>query len=242
MTKYFTGKLSKSLSILGLALASAFAAHAGPPLKELVLYYPLTPVQDFSGNHNGGKIVGVVASNSPSLVSMQKSRQLTIAIWIKPASIPREFPEVISKGGNTSGTAYGGYEILLNANGDNDLIFISGSAEIDTHGANGRWINNHVGEWIHVAFTINDQTKIAKFYVNGVPTNDEFDYGTYFTAGTALNFDVPNNLYVGQRDPANSGNRLDFDGSMRELMIFNRALTATEVSKIYNSTKSAIVK
>lgn len=231
------------VSLLALALfSSVVLLQAKPPVKELVLYFPLatigqSQIKDFSGQHNNGEASTIVVSNSPSLVSMQQTRQLTIAVWIKPASVPYEFPVVVSKGGNAPPGAYGGYELLLNANGDNDLVFTSGTCEITTGGANGRWVNNHLGEWIHVAFTINDTNKTAKFYVNGLPTNDEIDYGTYFSSSANLNFDVSNNLYVGSPDPASNANRPKFDGSMRELMIFNRALTASEIQKVFTSSK-----
>lgn len=209
-----------------------------PPVKELVLYFPLDSanqeqIKDFSGQHNSGKASAIVVSNSPSLVSLQQTRQLTFAVWIKPNSIPSVFPVLLSKGGNEPDGAFGGYEFLLNANGDNDLVFVSGGCEFVTHNANGRWINNHLGEWIHVAFTIDDQTKIAQFYVNGQPTNDAFNEGT----SDDLNFNLPNNLFVGTPDPASNANRAKFDGSMRDLMLFNRALTAKEIQKIYQSKR-----
>jgi hypothetical protein len=213
-------------------------AFAQPPVKELVLYFPLDAagqqqIRDFSGQHNTGRSGEIVVSNSPSLVSMQQTRQLTFAVWIKPESIPSLFPVLLSKGGNEPGGAYGGYEFLLNANGDNDLVFVSGGCEFVTHNANGRWINNHLGEWIHVAFTIDDHAKIAQFYVNGQPTNDAFNEGS----NDDLNFDLQNNLYVGAPDPASNANRSKFDGSMRDLMLFNRVLTAKEIQNIYKSTK-----
>lgn len=224
-----------------------FAAFGQPPIKELVLYYPLDSgsrgqLKDFSGFKNAGRPLAIIVSNSPSLVSMQQTRQLTMAIWIKPNIILSEFPVLLSKGGNNPPGAYGGYELLLNANGDNDLLFVSGSFAITTRGANGRWINNHTGEWIHVAFTIDDQSKTAKFYVNGQPTNDEYDYGTFFNTDAKLNFDLPNNLYIGMPDPASNANRARFDGEMREVMLFNRALAPEEIQKIYQTTKTPLEK
>ena len=125
----------------------------------------------------------------------------------------------------------------LNANGDNDIVFASGYTYIATQGAGGSLINNHLGEWIHVAFTINDKTKVAKFYVNGVDPNDEYDYGTYFNTTNQVNFDLPNNLYLGKPDPAQNVNRSSFDGSMENVMIFNRALSPSEIQAVYSDTK-----
>lgn len=221
-----------------LLLLSGSTTFGQPPVKGLVICFPMAStgqqqIRDFSGQHNNGKATAIIVSNSTSLVSMQQTRELTFTVWIKPNSIPHEFPVLLSKGGNEPGGAYGGYEFLLNANGDNDLVFESGGCEIVTHNANGCWINSHLGEWIHVAFTIDDRTKTARFYVNGQPTNDEYSSGT----SDDLNFDLPNNLYVGAPDPASNPNRAAFDGGMRNLMLFNRALTGSEIQKIYKSTK-----
>ena len=165
-----------------------------------------------------------IASN-PDLASMQQTRQLTIALWIKPKFLPREFPVLLSKGGNSPNGAYGGYELVLNANGDNDIMFVSGKRGSSTFGANGRWINKHLGEWIHVVCTVDDRMKTQKFYVNGRPTNDEDNNGT----DADINFDVPNNLYIGTPDPASHPNRTKFEGEMRDVKLFNRVLTAEEI-------------
>lgn len=244
--KHFVG--FGKIMLAGLVLASSsFIGCAQPPLKEMVLYFPLgsshqQQIKDFSGAHNNGQPSAIIVSNSPSLVSMQQTRQLTLALWIKPNSIAGPCNVILGKGGNNPGGAYGGYELYLNSIGDNDIIFVSGPYVLDTYGANGRWINNHLGEWIHVVFTINDQTKAAKFYVNGQPTNDEYDYGTYFNSESEINFDVTNNLYIGVPDPASNPNRSKFDGEIREVMVFNRALTESEIQKIYNSTNPSGAK
>jgi hypothetical protein len=181
------------------------------------------------------KFRNIVVSNSASLVFMQQTRQLTFTVWIKPNSIPSDFPVILSKGGNEPGRIYGGYEFLI-ADGENDLLFVSGGTEFITRGANGRWIKNHLGEWIHIAFVIDGQTKAAKFYVNGEPTNDEYNEGS--RPSEDLNFDLPNNLYIGVPDPASNANRSRFDGEMRDLMLFNRALTAKEIHEDYEAGHS----
>ena len=72
----------------------------------------------------------VVVPNSDSLVSMQQTRQLTIAVWIKPNSISGQLPVLLSKGGNEKGSIYGGYELMLNERGDNEVAFVSGKCRV----------------------------------------------------------------------------------------------------------------
>jgi len=228
----------RSLIALSVFLALS-AAVAKPPIfsQGLVLQFRTGPsafkIKDSSGNKNDGRPVSIAVSNSPSLVSMQDTHQLTLALWIKPNSIPSEFPVLISKGGNEQPGAYGGYELTLNANGGNDILFLSGGYYADTSAANGSLINNHLGEWIHVAFTIDTASQVAQFYVNGRAVTNFSSIGNI----SDVNFNVPNNLYIGTPDPAANANRSSFDGDMSQIMVFNRALSSGEIQKIFSSTK-----
>jgi hypothetical protein len=216
---------------LGLFLA-ATAAFAGAPIRNgLVLYFPNVSerVRDASGSMNNAQTDGLVVSNSPSLVSMAQTHQLSYCVWINPASIPNEFPELISKGGNSGEGDYGGYELSLNIHGDHDVLFYSGpfQAHAETHA-----VNTNLNQWIHIAFTIDTDAQTMQFYINGQPVDVTIDVGTF----ADINFDQPNDLYVGTPDPRAHINRTSFDGKMREVMLFNRALSAEEVQKIYTKT------
>jgi hypothetical protein len=189
-------------------------------------------IKDTSGQKNNGTPVFVVVTNSPSLVSMQDTHQLTLALWIKPRSIGGGFPVLISKGGNQQPGAFGGYELVLNAVGDNDIVFASGDYLADTTGANGSLVNNHLGEWIHIVFTMDTVAQTAQFYVNGQLYANTTSSGDI----TGVNFDLPNNLYVGEPDPGANGNRVPFDGDMKQINIFNRTLSADEVQKLFSTT------
>lgn len=215
----------------GLLLMAATAFSGTPVRKGLVLYFPTvdTRVRDASNSKNNGAANSLIVSNSASLVSMAETHQLSYCVWINAASIPGEFPELLSKGGNNQPNAFGGYEFALNANGDSDLLFLSGNFQVHSGGG---LINTNLGQWIHVAFTIDLDAQTAQFYVNGQPVQSNVASGTF----ADVNFSVPNNLYVGVPDPAADGNRANFNGNMRELMLFNRALSADEVQTIFSKT------
>lgn len=210
-------------------------------------------VTDQSGQGNHGKVRGakptatgkvgggmsfdgesfIQVPHSDSLVSMQKTREFSCALWIKPEAVAGGFPMLIGKGGNHQPKFFGGYEFMLNAAGNNDLFFTSGEFHGYTQNANGRWINSRLKEWIHVVVVVNAEKESAKFYCNGEPTSDEFTSGSI----KSINFDLPNDLYVGGPDPRHNPNRSGFEGVMDELMIFNRALSAEEIRQIYQSQK-----
>ncbi|HEX4264503.1 MAG TPA: LamG domain-containing protein [Verrucomicrobiae bacterium] len=231
-----TRKTTLAIAIVFSLLSTAIAK---PPTSRegLVLWFQKGPsvakVNDSSGHRNDGEPVSVVVSNSPSLVSMQDTHQLTLALWIKPNSIPHEFPVLISKGGNQPPGAYGGYELTLNSNSGNDILFLSGGFYAETIQADESSINQHLGEWTHVAFTIDTDAQTAQFYVNGEGVTNSMPVGSF----SDVNFDVPNDLYFGMPDPAANANRARFDGTMSQIMIYNRVLSAQEIHNIFSRTK-----
>jgi hypothetical protein len=199
------------------------ARWTNDPIRQTVL--------DFRGGSATGDFVRI--AHSASLVSMQTTRQFSVSLWIKPRSIPSEFPDLVAKGGNWGPLAYGGYELVVNWYGDNDLHFVSGPLATTTLNANGKWVNNHLNEWIHVALTWNLDVAQLIYYVNGVNTGDMYLQGGSLSTA---NFDVPNNLYVGAPDPNTHSNRAWFDGFMDDVLIYNRALTPAEILQIYSSS------
>src|SRR5262249_15001228 len=118
-------------------------------------------------------------------------------------------------------------------NGDNDISFDSGSFHADTRAANGSLINNHLGEWIHVAVVVDASAQTIQFYVNGQSYTNTVADGSL----ADVDFNVTNNLYLGVPDPAANVDRSPFDGDMQQLMIFNRVLSSDEIQKIVSSTQ-----
>ena len=227
--------LKKGALTLTTVFLAAVAMAKPVSSNGLVLWFRNGPdtlkLRDASPQKNNGTATSVIVSNSPSLVSMQTTRQLTLAAWIKPNSVGFEFPVIIAKGGNNGPNAYGGYELVLNSNGDNDVIFASGAFYADTHAANGSLINHHLGEWIHVAVTIDAVNQTLQFYIDGVPYSNVYTSGAF----SAINFDLPNNLYVGAPDPGSDSDFASFDGTIRQVRVYNRTLSADEIQKIFSS-------
>lgn len=183
----------------------------------------------FRGGRDAGDHIRVL--HNASLASMEKTRQITISAWVKPGSLPPDFPVVIAKGGQRPNIR-GGYELFLNACGDNDICFISGACDITTYHANGRWINGHLNEWVHIAFVLDASKPTAVCYVNGKPTDDlaSSDHGRR-PDWTALTLDANNDLHIGAPDPQSHPNRAWFDGLMDEIRIHNRALSPEEIER-----------
>jgi len=228
-------------------------ASAPPDVKSgLVLYFTFDGVQngvvaDASGFRNNGKVTGgmtvpdgklkgafkfegrarggdgVIVPSSPSLVSMQQTRQLTICAWLKPFTEASRLMTILGKGGAKSVPA-GGYELTRAPR--HDFIFQSGAYHLETHLSLGRWLSQHLNEWTHVALVVDSKIGARKWYINGQRTGDEQDSGSDCTE---LNYAVPTPLYIGTADPKLVGNRSGFNGLIDELRIYARALTVEEI-------------
>jgi hypothetical protein len=242
----------------------------GGGLAGLILYFPFDEdggdvVRDASGHGNDGKVLGaqftpegkiggaygfkgqsnrrgtcIQVANSPSLRSPCETKQLSIAVWLKPGKLAREYPSVICMGGNMPPDAYGGYELYLHSFGGEDIRFNSGDGEFITRNTRQNWVQDHIGEWIHIAVTVDVPGKQRAIYVNGIPTGDEFDHsreGYNYENCERMLADlfkpVQNDLFIGKPDPNHHYNRAGYTGLIDEVMIFNRALPAEEVLALY---------
>ena len=177
----------------------------------------------FSGNSTAGD--SIVVPNSATLISMQRTRQLTVCAWIKPNSLASEFPVILAKGGNFQPKAYGGYEMILHASGENGLHFNSGKYWLVCFQGGDLWFPKHLNEWTHVAVVVNTAAGTGKFYVNGERA-DDYCFGRNTRD---CNFLLSNDLVIGGPDLNHHSNRAWFDGLIDEVRIYARALTAEEI-------------
>ena len=169
----------------------------------------------------------VSVPTSASLVSPQNTRKLSATVWINPANFTSEFPTIFSKGYyNTSG----GYALMLNRNGDNDLLFGSNSNQCVfwTSGANGSLINSHLNTWIFVAITVDAATEDFRVYVNGVQYNNVVN-GNPGVCASQGNFSGSADLNIGMSAQLDRS----FNGKIDELALWNRVLSPTEIADIY---------
>lgn len=167
----------------------------------------------FKGADNSG----VTADNSSAL----QSDYTTIAFWINP----KEFP--------ASG------EVFLFSNGGwQERLKISlpshGKPVFTTH-SNGACCSDMdsgiplaAGQWTHVAMTHDGAKDII--YFNGVKVNEKNVTGQLDKTSHPLGIGY---------DPIDKGGY--FNGSMDEVMVFNRALTESEIAALYDSQKDAPV-
>ncbi len=160
-------------------------------------------------------------------ISVQDSESLdytgsfTIGYWVKPSSLTNN-DRMITKG--TTGTGEwmisigGGDKIRVYAKDNNDNVkdFTSANALV-------------IGSWSYVTVVINKSNNSVDVYKDG----GNLSQGT--SAGWDASFSTSVNLRIG----VNSSGSGFFNGSIDEVKIYDKALSATEVLKNYNNGKSA---
>jgi hypothetical protein len=87
--------------------------------------------------------------------------------------------------------------------------------------------NNFKGGWQHVVMTFDDTSKVVKLYLNGV----EVSYQTHTSGVGTRNNDSADSFYIGN----NQYGQRTFNGKIDEPRVYNRVLSAGEVSSLYNS-------
>lgn len=148
--------------------------------------------------------------------SSLKPTQITIAAWINPNSF-MQWGTVLTKSSYSSwDDGYG----LAHYLGSNDINFF-----INNYNYNKTSTNISIGQWSYIVGTYDGSN--IKLYVNG-QLKSSFAY-----LGSISNSNQPLLLGMGT---GGEGNKFLWNGLIDEVRIYNRALSAKEISTNYDST------
>jgi hypothetical protein len=160
--------------------------------------------------------------NFADLSFLKLTSQITISSWIYPSSF----------GGGSAGRIYDKWKTTFPQTGY--AFFVDNSTGVSAIGFGTGWaistsvarVNNAItlNTWQHVSVTFSGTA--CTFYKNG------YSIGT--VTGLVAAVSGTENAVVGN----NLSNVNYFDGKIDNLIIYSRALTASEISRIYTSTKS----
>lgn len=226
-----------SLEILQAADPTQGSAPLAVP-GNYIGYYPLdatngTVAVDATGSGNtglitnatwsaAGKINGCLSFNGVNSfvqISNRVWNDFTISFWVKTTQTG-DGPQWYNGAGLVDG------DVPFNNNDFGTALvggkFAFGVGNPDTTVLSAATINN--GAWHHVAATRQLATGALNVYVDGAPSGG----GT----GNRNTLNAPTRLLFG--DSASGGPF--FNGSLDEIKIFDRALTAAEVTALYSST------
>ena len=122
---------------------------------------------------------------------------------------------------NQNASSKGSYNRLFDENSDVILYQHSGNSYIYTVGADYFAVRPSLNLWHHIVLTRSGDTSTAKLYIDGV------NYSIILQAG-ATNFPIIDDFRI-------SGSSTSFNGSIDEVMIYNRSLSSQEVQALYYS-------
>ena len=176
-----------------------------------------------------GNSTGFLGSLSTSSINfgatsnLNITSSLSISVWVFPVSfgIGNSVGRIIDK--STSSLPFYGYRLNLdNSSRTLALVYNCGNTVTTT----GGYFNNlvEINKWQH--FVVSHSGTTATFYKNGVSIGSSSSISAPTYSGTV-------NMIVGN----NSAGTNAFDGKIGALRIYEKALSASEVSQIYNSTK-----
>jgi len=208
----------------------------------LLAYYPFDGnANDASGNGNSGFVYGAVLSNDrfgnvnsaydfdghssyirvPNNGTMNLTDDFSIGVWIKPRTVSG-INDIVTK-----------HTAWINSDGSWAFRLVQTAdfvamPYLDRGGPINSGSVIPVGVWTHTSFTYSRITGKWVFYINGA----EVASGacSYTISETNLPLLIGCEGYPGS-DPAYG---FFFDGSIDELRIYNRILTASEVKTLYN--------
>ena len=160
----------------------------------------------FEFNRTGGSPAVTITDHA----SIEPTQEISISMWFKPNQISKQFT-LMSK------SSFNNRFIILNTN--SIIYYQSNGTSLFTDTATGLVVSN---KWQHVAGTYDGEN--IKIYYNG-----EFKNATPATGPMSLN---NADLVIGAYSLSQEG----FNGSIDEVKIWNRSLTAQEISDLYNMT------
>ncbi|NDB60015.1 LamG domain-containing protein, partial [bacterium] len=159
-----------------------------------------------------------------SITSLKKAGAITVSAWVKPNVKWSTICSSCIRPYIQSGREFG---IGALWDGGNTSRLYFGYDTIDFTSVS----EPQVGSWTHIAFTYDANTNTVIYYKNGIASSPK-------TYNGSLIPDLGSIFEVG-RDPIDGGY---FNGSIDEVRLYNRALSASEVLDLYNFSGQQIIQ
>jgi len=193
--------------------------------------YPLdgSPL-DLSGNYNGVQSGGLTYPQGefdlagsfwlneitlPQGTMPSGNNPRSVSAWIKTTYYASPYQQIVAYGADGTNN---GFYFRTGSSGNPSLGIAFYANDFDVDASSTNLFN---GEWHHVVCTIG--TTIARLYVDGNQLGGDYNKGTLTTANTEVKISSTNSL-------------ISFKGEIDQVRIFNKALSAGEVTTLYNET------
>ncbi len=228
--------------LLLILLGTSLFTFGQIPTNGLVAYYPFNGnANDESTNSNNGTVNGATLTtdrfgNSNGAYSfdgiddkiiiqnaeIQNSFPMTISLWFKTSESFSKNHSIIGK---YECKSYNGYSILINSQGTASSYYYNNTSNNVTSNTS---IKINDGEW-HSLVTVYDETGLKYYIDDSLVVESKFNgIAQKITTNTDLSFGFyPKGICESDKY---------IKGSIDDVAIYNRALTPTEVSALYNES------
>lgn len=182
------------------------------------------PVWMTGGQDNGGLTFDgtnqyVNLGTNPALAG---GSAVTVSAWVKPTVTDGE---IIAR--RDFSAVQLSWELLINGGQAQFTDAVGAGSYPDFTVTSGSTINT--GVWTHIVGVYSNTHGVLRIYVNGIAD------GTTNGSGT-IRSDSGVKTFIGAYSDASSNPANPFPGTIDDVRIYNRALTATEVSDLYHAT------
>jgi hypothetical protein len=216
------------------------------PSSGLVSYWPLDSVGDGvaedvvggnDGAHSGvspatGQVGGAGSFdgiddyvNVPDDPTLDITDALTLAAWIKPPSGQDDYARIVSR--EQSGAGNRQYNLGLDANAQDPRVVVD-TVDSDGIAVSGTLPADLVtdDQWHHVVMTFN-RTSAIRLYLDGSEVDSQAVSSSLVSRASTVKFGAPAHL------PGKDW----FAGRIDDVRIYDRALSASELMQLYDTTK-----
>ena len=182
----------------------------------------------FTQNSNAPRFLTVASS-----ASLTPTTSFTVEAWIYPINTTTRYQRIVERGGPSVGR---GYDLEFNTSATTSAVRFNLWNGPQQTAVDSRAIATLV--WTHVVGTYEKSGtgSIAKIYINGVLENTNVSSAAGGAMGALVK--TSGNLSIGKSttiSSTGSTNTNFFFGSMDEIKIYNRALSASEIQNNYES-------
>lgn len=186
------------------------------------------PTEDRHGNPAGAYLVGSIGHlEAPDSDSLDITEAYSLSVWIRQDEMISILGTIAGKGLNTAYSAsvyYGGSYVCPDPAAERRI-------QVSVGGATNGWVDGPffdcgTAEWRHVVVTVGTQpggNHPASLYVEGIYI------GTTSMMGTFENNTAPLGIGKDGETP------YSFAGAIDDLRLYDRELTADEITELYNS-------
>ena len=162
----------------------------------------------------------------PAALSVKGLLAASVALWFKPTANPSSNAGLYFEA--TSSSGYTRFALFHQSSGNAQAVMRDNDSAGSFAVASPSALT--IGTWVHLCATVDSVTDILTLYVNGVSV------GTNTVAKGAFTNTAPNGTIsvgafgVGSTNPAYA------NGSLEDVALYSRCLSAAEVTAIFNSS------